>query len=125
MYPEELKYTQDHEWLRAKKDTGTVGITYHAQHQLGDVVFVELPEEGEEFGPGEAFGVVESVKTVSDLYMPVQARVIKVNERLLDEPELVNEDPYGEGWMLVVEIDADDLDSLMSADEYRAMVEAE
>lgn len=124
MYPGDLKYSEEHEWLRVENERGVVGITHYAQDQLGDVVFVELPEEGEEFQAGEVFGTVESVKTVSDLYMPVRARVAQVNDRLLDEPELVNESPYGDGWMLIIDIlDASEIDSLLSVDEYRDLVE--
>ena len=118
-YPEDLLYTEDHEWIRVEGENGYIGITGFATRQLGDVVFVELPETGEEFEQGEAFGVVESVKTVADLYMPVGGKVIGINDRLLDEPEVVNESPHDEGWMITIEIsDPDELDDLMDSDEY-------
>lgn len=104
MIPNDLKYTREHEWIRVEGTAGTVGITHFAQSALGDVVFVELPEVGRVLKQGEAFGVVESVKTVSDLYSPVSGKVIRVNEKLMDSPEIVNQDPYGEGWMIVIEI---------------------
>lgn len=106
MYPEDLKYSKEHEWLREEGNVGVIGITHFAQDQLGDVVFVEVPAVGDKVTAGETFGVVESVKTVSDLYSPVTGTVVAVNERLEDEPELVNEDPYGEGWMIKVEIES-------------------
>jgi glycine cleavage system H protein len=98
--PAELKYTEDHEWVRVEGDTATVGITDFAQGELGDVVFVEIETEGEELDKGETFGTVEAVKTVSDLFMPMGGEVAEVNEELADEPELVNKDPYGKGWMI-------------------------
>ena len=95
--PEELQYTRSHEWVRTEGDTATIGITDHAQEELGDIVFVELPEEGATFDVGDAFGTVESVKAVSDLYAPVGGEVVEVNEVLNDTPEKINEDPYGDG----------------------------
>src|SRR5689334_23456616 len=103
--PEDLSYTKDHEWVRAKGDQATVGSTDHAQHQLGDVVYVELPKVGDKFESSEPFGSVESVKAVSEIYMPVSGAVIEVNEALNDPPEKVNEDPYGTGWMIVIKMD--------------------
>ena len=98
--PESLKYTSDHEWLRLSTDsTGVIGITDHAQETLGDITFVELPDTGSSFAVGETFGVVESVKAASDLFMPVAAEVVEVNEQLLESPELVNDDAYGDGWI--------------------------
>jgi glycine cleavage system H protein len=123
-YPEEYLYTEDHEWMRVEDGKGYVGITSFAQEQLGDVVFVELPEPDEEFAVEEAFGVVESVKTVADLYMPVGGKVVEINERLFDEPELVNEDPHDKGWMVAIEIaDKGELEGLMDADEYTDIAE--
>jgi glycine cleavage system H protein len=123
--PAELKYTQDHEWVRVEGDVVTVGVTAFAQGELGDVVFVEIETEGETLEKGETFGTVEAVKTVSDLFMPVGGEVTEFNEALADDPELVNKDPYGEGWMVKIKIaDASELEELMDADAYKAMIEA-
>ena len=123
--PTDLKYTQDHEWLRVEDGLAVVGVTDFAQGELGDVVFVEIETEGEELGKGETFGTVEAVKTVSDLFMPVGGEVVEINEALADEPELVNKDPYGKGWMIKVKMkDEVELDELLSADEYQKMIEA-
>lgn len=123
MVPEDLRYTREHEWIRIEGGRGVVGITHYAQSQLGDVVFVELPAEGREVRAGEPFGVVESVKSVSDLYAPVSGRVVATNARLADAPELVNQDPYGEGWMIAVEIsDPAEVERLLDAAGYRALV---
>ena len=117
--PEGLYYSKDHEWLRVEGDTGTVGITDHAQNSLGDVVYVELPKAGESFSAHDTFGSVESVKAVSELFLPVAGEVTEVNESLTDEPEKVNTDPYGEGWMLRVRLsNRGEVDSLLSAAEY-------
>jgi glycine cleavage system H protein len=117
--PEGLYYSKDHEWLRVEGDTGTVGITDHAQHSLGDVVYVELPKTGETFAAHDTFGSVESVKAVSELFLPVAGEVTEVNESLSDEPEKVNSDPYGDGWMLRVKLsNRGEVDSLLSAAEY-------
>lgn len=123
--PADLKYTQDHEWVRVDGDVAIVGVTDFAQGELGDVVFVEIETEGETLGKGETFGTVEAVKTVSDLFMPVSGEVTEFNEDLADDPELVNKDPYGKGWMIKVSMsDAAELDELMDADAYKAMIEA-
>ena len=123
--PAELKYTQDHEWVRVDGDIAVVGVTDFAQSELGDVVFVEIETEGEELDKGETFGTVEAVKTVSDLFMPVGGEVIEFNEALADEPELVNKDPYGEGWMIKIKIASTaELEDLLDADAYQAMIEA-
>jgi glycine cleavage system H protein len=123
--PADLKYTEDHEWIRIEGDTAVVGITDFAQGELGDVVFVEIETEGEELEKGDTFGTVEAVKTVSDLFMPVGGEVTEVNEALADEPELVNKDPYGKGWMIKIQIsDVSELNDLLSADDYKKMVEA-
>lgn len=124
-YPEELKYTKDHEWIRIEGDTATIGITEYAQGELGDIVYVEIETEGEELDQNEVFGTVEAVKTVSDLFMPLSGEVIEFNEALEDAPETVNEDPYGEGWMIKVKLsDASQVEGLMSAADYKSMVEA-
>src|SRR3990167_3043564 len=125
-FPEDLKYTKEHEWVRVKGNVAIVGITDWAQDQLGDVVFVELPDEGEEIEKADTFGVVESTKSVSDLYVPVSGKVVEVNDPLLDSPEIINEDCYGEGWMIKVEIeDKAELNDLMSAEEYEAYIKKE
>jgi len=120
--PEDCRYLDSHEWARPEGGTVRVGITDFAQDELGDVVFVELPDPGETVARGEAFGVVESIKAVSDLYSPVAGTVREANEDLVDRPELVNEDPYGDGWMLVVEPDGDP-DGLLSPAAYRDRIE--
>ncbi len=123
--PENLKYTQDHEWVRVEGDVAVVGVTDFAQGELGDVVFVEIETEGENLDKGETFGTVEAVKTVSDLFMPVGGEVIEVNEGLADEPEVVNKDPYGEGWMIKIKMaDAGELEELLSPEAYKDMIEA-
>lgn len=121
MYPQDLRYTREHEWVRPEGDRGAIGITYYAQEQLGDVVFVELPKLGSQVEQGKPFGVVESVKTASDLYAPVGGEIVEVNEKLVDRPELVNQDPYGEGWMIVVRMsDPAQLNSLLTSAQYEA-----
>ena len=123
--PEDLQYTNSHEWVRIEGDTVTIGITDHAQDELGDVVFVELPEEGDTFDAGESFGTVESVKAVSDLYAPVGGEVVEVNEALNDSPEKVNQDPYGEGWMVKVRLsDPSEVDQLMDVNAYRELLDS-
>jgi glycine cleavage system H protein len=121
--PEDLQYTRSHEWVRREGDVVTVGITDHAQDELGDVVFVELPEAGAAFDAGEAFGTVESVKAVSDLYAPVGGEVVEVNGALEEAPEKINEDPYGEGWIL--KLRASGGGDLLSAQEYEQLLEEE
>jgi len=121
--PAELKYTKDHEWVSVDGDIATVGITDFAQGELGDVVYVEIETEGDELDEGEVFGTVEAVKTVSDLFMPVSGEVVEVNEKIESEPEVVNDDPYGEGWMIKVKLsDAAQLDSLLDASAYESEV---
>lgn len=118
--PADLKYSQDHEWVRIDGDIATVGITDFAQGELGDVVFVEIETNGETLGKEEVFGTVEAVKTVSDLFMPVSGEIIEVNEGIQDAPESVNTDPYQAGWMIKVKMsDTSELDSLLSADQYK------
>lgn len=119
--PEDLKYTKEHEWVKIDGDTATVGVTDFAQGELGDVVYVEIETEGETIGEGDVFGTVEAVKTVSDLFMPVSGEVIEFNSALEGNPELVNSDAYGEGWMIKVKI-TDLGSSLISAEEYKALI---
>ncbi len=123
MYPQDLRYTREHEWIRVEGAQGVVGITFYAQEQLGDVVFVELPKVGATLEFGKTFGVVESVKTASDLYAPATGTVVKVNEQLTDRPELVNQDPYGEGWMIVVDLaNPSEVQSLLTANQYEEFI---
>lgn len=123
IFPADLKYTREHEWIRVEGNVGTVGITAFAQDQLGDVVFVELPPVGTEVKAGQQFGTVESVKTVSDLFAPVSGKVIEVNTALEKSPELVNQDPYGQGWMIKVELsNPAELDALLDAAAYQAFL---
>jgi glycine cleavage system H protein len=121
--PEDLQYTKSHEWVRKEDDTATIGITDHAQEELGDVVFVELPEVGATLDAGDTFGTVESVKAVSDLYTPVGGEVVEVNSSLEDAPEKINDDPYGEGW--IVKLRTSEEADLLSPDEYEKVVEEE
>ena len=122
-FPDNLKYTKDHEWLKADGKEAVIGITDFAQSELGDIVYVEIETEGETLDKEAVFGTVEAVKTVSDLFMPVPGKVVAVNKNLETNPEAVNKDPYGEGWMIRVELsNPSDLDGLMSADEYRKTV---
>ncbi|MFT7282960.1 MAG: glycine cleavage system H protein [Cyclobacteriaceae bacterium] len=117
---QELKYTKDHEWVKIEGDVATIGVTDFAQGELGDIVYVEIESEGEELSAGEVFGTVEAVKTVSDLFMPLTGEVIEFNSSLESNPEVVNNDPYGDGWMIKVRI-TDTGDALMSADDYKAI----
>jgi glycine cleavage system H protein len=122
--PQDLKYSEDHEWIKVEGNTVTIGITDFAQSELGDIVFVELPEEGDDISTGDSFGSVESVKTVSELYAPVSGSIVAVNEELEDSPELVNENPYEGAWMLKVELsDESELDNLLDAAGYQAVIE--
>lgn len=124
--PEELRYSEEHEWVLIADGVATIGITDHAQHELGDIVFVELPAIGSVLAKSATLGVVESVKAVSDVYAPIGGTVVTVNERLTANPEVLNEDCYGEGWMVKVQIaDAGDLDGLMTAAQYREFVAQE
>jgi glycine cleavage system H protein len=124
--PEDLHYSKDHEWIRVEGDVGTIGITDHAQNSLGDVVYVELPKTGESFAANEPFGSVESVKAVSEIFMPVGGQITEVNESLQDEPEKVNTDSYGEGWMIRVRMsNPGEIDSLLNAAEYEDFTKAE
>jgi len=125
MTPENLKYTQDHEWILIEGDTATLGITNFAQKELGDIVYVDVDTLDETIAKGEVFGSVEAVKTVSDLFMPVSGEIIAFNESLEDEPEKVNKDPYGEGWMIKIKIsDLSQLDELLDAKKYKELIGA-
>lgn len=121
--PKDLRYSEEHEWVKVEGEKVRVGITHFAQHELGDIVFVELPEVGDEVTADEAFGSVESVKTVSELYAPVSGKVVEINEDLSDNPEFVNESPYEKAWMIVIELSNNsELDKLMSAEQYEEMI---
>lgn len=121
--PSELKYTKDHEWVRIEGDEAVIGITDFAQSELGDIVFVEVETEGESIESEEIFGSVEAVKTVSDLFMPLSGEVLSFNSELEDAPEVVNSDPYGEGWMIRVKIsDNSEIDTLLSAEQYKDLI---
>jgi len=121
--PKDLKYTKDHEWIRIEGNNATVGVTDFAQGELGDIVFVEIETVGETVAKEEVFGTIEAVKTVSDLYMPVTAKVLEVNPALDSQPELVNKDPYGQGWMIKIEIEnSADIAGLLSAQQYEELV---
>jgi glycine cleavage system H protein len=121
--PKELRYSEEHEWVKVEGERVRVGITDFAQHELGDIVFVELPEVGTEVSADEAFGSVESVKTVSELYAPVSGKVVEVNEDLNDSPEFVNESPYEKAWMIVIELsDSSEVEKLMTSEQYDEMI---
>jgi len=125
-FPEDLKYTTEHEWVRIEGDVATVGITDYAQEKLGDIVFVELPEEEETIDKGDTFGVVESTKSVSDLYVPLSGSVLETNDPLLDSPEIINEDPYGEGWMIRLKVkNPQEVKELLDAKAYQKLIEEE
>jgi glycine cleavage system H protein len=124
-FPDELKYTEDHEWVRLEGDMATVGITDHAQHELGDIVYIDINTLGDTLAQNEVFGSVEAVKTVSDLFLPVSGEVLEINPALDSAPEAVNNDPYGEGWVIRMKVsDPAEADSLMSAEEYKKFVGA-
>ena len=125
MNPKELKYTTDHEWIRVENDIAIVGITHFAQKELGDIVYVEIESLNQSISNGEVFGTVEAVKTVSDLFMPVSGKVIEINSDLEDKPELVNEDPYGEGWIIKIDIsDISETSSLLGSQDYKNLVDS-
>ncbi|MDR3011287.1 MAG: glycine cleavage system protein GcvH [Sphingobacterium sp.] len=124
-FPAELKYTKDHEWIRVEGDEAVVGITDFAQRELGDIVFVDINTVGDEVAANEVFGTIEAVKTVSDLFLPVSATILSVNEAIDASPELVNSDPYGEGWIVRIKLNnAADVDALLSADQYKEEINA-
>ncbi len=124
--PQGLKYSKEHEWVATEGHVATVGLTDHAQDQLGEIVYLELPSVGDKVSKDDPFGVVESVKAVSDIYAPVSGKVVEINEDLPESPEVVNEDPYGDGWLIKVEMnDPSDLDELMDSEEYEALLARE
>jgi glycine cleavage system H protein len=124
--PDSLKYTKDHEWIRIENDEAYIGITDFAQNELGDIVFVEVETVGESLEKEEVFGTIEAVKTVSDLFMPISGEVLDFNETLADEPELVNKDPYGEGWIIKITIaDSSEVDDLLSPSQYKEVIESD
>ena len=122
--PDNLRYTKDHEWIRVENNEAYVGITDYAQGELGDIVFIEIETLGEHLEQEEVFGTVEAVKTVTDLFMPVSGNITKINDKLEDKPDLINKDPYGEGWMIKLEVDdVNQLNSLLDAETYKKMIE--
>jgi glycine cleavage system H protein len=122
-FPENLRYTKEHEWIRLEGDIATIGITEFAQHELGDIVYVEIETVGQDLNAGDVFGTVEAVKTVSDLYLPVSGSITEINPKLNANPELVNTDPYGDGWMVKMKVgSAADVDALMDAGAYQSLV---
>lgn len=121
--PENLRYTKDHEWIKVEGDTAIIGITDYAQGELGDIVFIEIETVGENLNKGDVFGTIEAVKTVSDLYMPVSGNVIELNGNLNDSPDLVNKDPFGEGWLIKIKLkDAGEVNSLLNATQYKSLI---
>lgn len=121
--PKEFKYSKDHEWIKVDGDEAIIGITHHAQDQLTDIVFVELPDVGKNIEKDNLLGVVESVKSVSDILSPISGQVIKINDELIEKPELINEDPFGKGWIVKIKIkEISELNSLMSSEEYKALI---
>jgi len=125
-FPAGLKYSKEHEWVAAEESSATIGITDYAQDQLGEIVYVELPAVGDKISKDDPFGVVESVKAVSDVYAPISGTVVEVNKELPESPEMINEDPYGDGWLIKIEVgDSAELDDLMDHEEYEEMVAAE
>jgi len=126
MYPADLRYTKEHEWVRVEGEIGTVGITDHAQKELGDIVYVDLPKVGSVSTKGQTFGSVESVKAVSDIYAPISGEIVEINELLATAPEKINEDPHGEAWLVKIKIGApDEIKQLLSAEDYETYVGAE
>jgi glycine cleavage system H protein len=126
MYPEDFRYTKEHEWVRMEGDTGTIGITDHAQQELGDIVYVDLPKAGARVEQGKTIGSVESVKAVSDIYSPLSGEVMEINPALADAPEKLNEDPHGEAWLVKIRLSAPaELENLMSASQYQSYIGAE
>jgi glycine cleavage system H protein len=126
MYPDDYRYTKEHEWIKKEDADSTVGITTYAQKELGDIVYVELPAVGKKFAMGEAFGSIESVKAVSEIYAPLEMEIVSVNSTVVDQPELINQDPHGKGWLVKVKLgNNSDLDSLLSAGEYEELISQE
>ncbi|MCH9652102.1 MAG: glycine cleavage system protein GcvH [Deltaproteobacteria bacterium] len=124
MYPSEYLYTKEHEWIRVEGDSGVLGITQFAQHELGDVVFVELPEVGQKFESHDEIGTIESVKAVAELYTPVSGEILEINEALIDDPAVLNDDPHTDGWLLRIQVaNKEDLQELMSAEQYTQYVD--
>jgi glycine cleavage system H protein len=123
--PEDLRYADSHEWVRVDGEIGTIGITEHAQKQLGEIVYLELPEVGHGYNAGDEFGTVESVKAVSELYTPISGEVVEINKAAVAEPGIINDDPFGDGWLIKLKLSTDEAARLMSADEYAAYVKAE
>ena len=122
--PKELKYTEEHEWIRIDGNTGTIGITDFAQGELGDIVYIDIDSIGNELDVNEIFGTVEAVKTVSDLFMPIKGKVLEINSNIESTPEIVNEDPYGKGWIIKIEVsDNQDISNLLSSDDYKNMID--
>jgi glycine cleavage system H protein len=122
-FPKDLKYTKDHEWVKIEGNTGTIGITDFAQKELGDIVYIEIESEGYEIDQNESYGTVEAVKTVSDLFMPISGKILEFNEELEGSPEIANSDPYGNGWIIKIEIkDETQLEGLMSAEDYKELI---
>ena len=126
MYPDDRQYSKEHEWIKMEGDRGTVGITDYAQKQLGDVVYVELPDVGAKFAVNEVFGTIESVKAVSELFSPVGGEVVEVNQSVVDSPEMMNKDPHGNSWLMVIKVDdATELGKLLTASQYQELTEKE
>ncbi len=122
-FPDNLKYTEDHEWVRVEGNVGTIGITDHAQSELGDIVYIDIPDESAELSSGDSFGTIEAVKTVADLFSPLSGKIIEVNTGLNDNPEVVNTDPYADGWIVKIEFtDAGELDKLIGVDAYKELI---
>ncbi len=125
MYPENIKYTNDHEWIRVEGTIGTIGITYHAQGELGDIVYIDISDETATLSVGDSFGTIEAVKTVADLYSPVTGKIVEVNNSINKNPEIINSDPYGEGWIVKIELaNPSEVDSLMDVDAYKQLIGA-
>ncbi|HFE65118.1 glycine cleavage system protein H [candidate division KSB1 bacterium 4484_188] len=121
--PEELKYTKDHEWARIESDVATIGITDFAQSELGDIVYVELPQVGDETAQGESFGTIEAVKAVSDMFAPLSGEVVEVNDKIVDNPEIINKEPYGEGWFIKIKMsDPTEVNNLLDKEQYEELI---
>ncbi len=122
-FPDNLRYTKDHEWIKVEGNTGTIGVTDHAQSELGDIVYIDIPDEEAEFNAGDSIGTIEAVKTVADIYAPVSGKIIEFNSGLNDSPEVVNSDPYNNGWILKIELsNPEEVDSLMDVNAYKELI---